>query len=156
MGLEIERKFLLSGFPLRDESPGRVIEQGYLAIAADGTEVRLRRSAGRCQVGIKVGVGLVRTEVELDLAEEDFEALWPATAGRRVDKTRYAVQVGGTSVEVDVYQGALEGLLVAEVEFPSTQAAAAFRPPGWFGREVTGSTRYRNQELAVHGLPADG
>jgi CYTH domain-containing protein len=52
-----------------------------------------------------------------------------------------------------VYEEALAGLLVAEVEFPSEDAARAFRPPAWFGREVTGNPAYLNQTLARGGLP---
>ena len=45
-------------------------------------------------------------------------------------------------------------LLVAEVEFPSTEASEAFAPPAWLGREVTGDARYANQSLARYGAPA--
>jgi CYTH domain-containing protein len=52
-----------------------------------------------------------------------------------------------------VYSGALTGLMVAEVEFPSEEAARAFVPPAWFGREVTNDSRYKNRRLATEGLP---
>ena len=41
-----------------------------------------------------------------------------------------------------------------EVEFASEDAAAAFAPPDWVGRELTGDRAYANQSLALHGLPA--
>jgi CYTH domain-containing protein len=55
--------------------------------------------------------------------------------------------------ELDVYRGALAGLVVAEVEFRSEADAEAFRPPSWFADEVTGDPRFANQRLAVDGIP---
>jgi CYTH domain-containing protein len=39
------------------------------------------------------------------------------------------------------------------VEFDSEDDAAAFAPPHWFGREVTGQAGWSNAALARHGLP---
>ena len=77
-------------------------------------------------------------EVERQLDADEAEALWPHTAGRRLEKRRHRVPLGDVVAEVDVYGGALDGLLVVEVEFPSEAAAAAFVAPPWFGEEVTG------------------
>jgi adenylate cyclase len=58
------------------------------------------------------------------------------------------------TIELDVYGGDLEGLVVAEVEFASEEDADAFDPPAWLGREVTDDPRYKNQRLARDGAPA--
>jgi adenylate cyclase len=155
MAREIERKFLLEKSPngLRD-CPAERIEQGYLAIA-EQDEVRLRRADERRLLTAKRGAGEVREEVEVGLGEEPFEALWPLTEGRRLEKIRYRVPLeGGLSAEVDVYGGALEGLEVAEVEFDSAAASRNFQPPAWLGREITGESRYANQSLALNGAPS--
>ena len=154
-GLEIERKWLVSEPPAAALAvAGEVIDQGYLAIAADGTEVRLRRRDQRCFLTVKSPGGLVRGEREVDISAEQFAALWPATEGRRVAKARRVLHAGdGIRIELDVYAGALTGLLVAEVEFADAEAANSFEAPAWFGREVTGEARYKNQRLAVCGLP---
>ena len=60
------------------------------------------------------------------------------------------------TIEVDVYEGSLEGLVVAEVEFESEDEAGEFEPPAWVGEELTGDPRYANEALAVDGLPSDG
>ena len=60
---------------------------------------------------------------------------------------------GGLVIELDVYTGDLEGLVVAEVEFDSEEAAEAFAPPEWFGEDVTDDVRYKNQRLARDGAP---
>jgi CYTH domain-containing protein len=152
--VEIERKFLVRARP-EPLPPGDRIEQGYLAVADDGTEVRIRRRAGASTMTVKSGPGHVRVEEELGIDDRRFEALWPLTAGRRVSKVRHRVPVGDVLAELDVYDGHLDGLAVVEVEFPSTAASAAFTPPEWFGPEVTGDGRYANQSLARSpGAPA--
>jgi CYTH domain-containing protein len=116
--------------------------------------VRLRRRAERWFLTVKSAGGLVRGEREVELSQEQFEALWPATEGRRVEKVRRVLDGGdGALIELDVYAGALSGLVVAEVEFADPDAAAGFDPPEWFGREVTDDPAYKNQHLAVDGLP---
>ncbi len=60
---------------------------------------------------------------------------------------------GAHVVELDVFAGDLDGLVMAEVEFTSTEEMTAFVPPVWFGREVTDDGRYTNASLALHGLP---
>jgi adenylate cyclase len=152
--VEIERKFLLTRPP--EQLPaGESIEQGYLAIAPDGVEVRVRRRAGRSTLTVKSGPAHVRVEEELDIDDRRFEALWALTEGRRIAKTRHLVPLGGgVTAEVDVYEDALAGLLTAEIEFGSTAASAAFAPPDWLGLEVTGDARYANQSLALAGAPS--
>ena len=114
----------------------------------------MRRRAGRAMLTIKSGPAQVRTEEEFEIDDRRFESLWPLTSGRRIDKVRHVVPLpGGTTAEVDVYAAPHEGLLVAEVEFPSAEAGARFEPPEWLGREVTGDPRYANQSLALGGAP---
>lgn len=153
--IEVERKWLVEEPPAQALAvAGERIDQGYLAIAGDGTEVRLRRRAERCFLTVKSGGGLVRGEREVELSADQFELLWPATDGRRIEKLRRVLEGGGEAgIELDVFLGALAGLVVAEVEFVDADAAAAFAPPSWFGREVTGEPAYKNQRLAVDGLP---
>jgi CYTH domain-containing protein len=154
-GVEIERKFLLAARPPQlDATPRRAIEQGYLAVGDDGVEVRVRNCDGECTLTVKSGPGLVRVEEEIAIDERRFDALWRLTAGRRIAKTRFLVSLdGGLTAEVDDYDDPLAALLTAEIEFPSEAASAAFVPPDWLGREVTGDERYANRSLALDGLP---
>jgi CYTH domain-containing protein len=150
--MEVERKFLLAALPPGIDA-GTRIEQGYLAIDPAGSEVRVRRKGAKTLMTVKTGVGLVRGEEEFPLDAELFARLWEMTEGRRVVKTRHLVPVGDFVAEVDVYEGALAGLLTAEVEFPDEAAARAFTPPAWLGRDVTDDPRYANRALAVNGRP---
>ena len=149
---EIERKFLVEEMP-RAESAEATVEQGYLALGG-GTEVRLRRIDGELLLTAKSGHGEIREEVEVAIEPGAFEALWPLTAGQRVRKVRHYVPLGGgLRAEIDVYEGAVDGLRTAEVEFGSREQADRFVPPPWLGAEVTGDERYANQRLATAGLP---
>jgi adenylate cyclase len=154
-GVEIERKFLLAGVPATMRlAPREPIRQGYLALDGD-TEVRVRITPKRAVLTIKAGRGAVRAEEEVELDKRRGDALWELTEGRRVQKTRRRVRVGDAVVEVDEYAGALDGLVVAEVEFADEEASRAFQPPSWFEREVTDDWRYSNRSLASDGIPDD-
>ena len=153
---EIERKFLIPKQPdgLVRLSSAR-IRQGYL-LAGAVREIRLRDKGGRHYLTVKQGTGLARSEVEIELEERQFEKLWPLTDGTRVEKTRHLVEYEDVTIELDIFQGALTGLCLAEVEFSSEDEALAFAPPDWFGAEVTDDERYKNRSLALHGRPGGG
>jgi CYTH domain-containing protein len=153
--IEIERKFLVAQPPSDLERwPSTAIEQGYLTVDQDGPEVRVRRRGGEAYLTVKAGSGRVRAEEEIEIEDDRFERLWALTEGRRIEKTRYEIEAGdGLVVELDVYEGELRGLVVAEVEFESEQAAEAFTPPDWLGPDVTDDARYKNQRLARDGAP---
>ncbi len=157
MCVEIERKFLVRELPPDlEQSPSTRIEQGYIAIGVDGTEVRVRRRDGAAVLTVKSGNGRSRLEEEIEIDAERFARLWPLTEGRRLEKTRHVIPAPtGLMIELDVYTGALSGLRVAEVEFGSEDAADAFEPPNWFASEVTDDPRFKNQTLAREGAPAD-
>ena len=134
------------------------VEQGYLpghdSAGGEVTEGRVRRTVDtsgtvRYTHTIKRGAGLVRSEVERVISEEEFERHWPRTAGRRLKKTRYRVPVGELVWEIDTFDEL--NLVLAEVELPSPDAAAAV--PEWLAprvlREVTDDPAYRNYEIAV-------
>jgi len=149
MHREIERKFLVRKLPEQlGEFPHAEISQGYLVSLDDGLQVRLRKSNERYSLTYKRGVGNVREEREVELTPMQFDALWPATEGKRLEKTRYDIPLGNRVVEIDVYGGRHNGLVVAEVEFDDEESAKNFQPPDWLGDDVTGDPRYSNQLLA--------
>jgi adenylate cyclase len=146
---EIERKFLLKLLPDQlKRSRHYVIEQGYLATEPAGRQVRLRKKGKTASLTFKVGRGAHREEREIKLSPKQFAALWPGTAGRRLRKVRYEIPWRNLLIEIDVYRGRHAGLVVAEVEFPDRVTCRRFKPPFWFGREVTGEKRYSNVRLA--------
>jgi len=153
---EIERKFIIENLPRDLEKyPRHEIRQGYLAVTEDGTEVRIRHRGQQYFLTVKSGGSLQRDEVEIKLIRDEFSRLWPLTLGRRIEKVRYELEQAGNIIELDVYGSSLKGLVTAEVEFQSFEDSESFVPPEWFGREVTQDERYKNKNLAVHGLPVD-
>ena len=121
----------------------------YLAVNRNGTEVRLRRQDDKHFQTIKTGMGLQRGEIEIKLSRKQFNSLWPATRGHRLEKVRYTLKWRGNKIELDVFKKKLSGLLIAEVEFKSKPEAEVFSPPEWFGQEVTDDKSYKNVNLAL-------
>ena len=148
---EIERKFLIKRLPAGLKRSRRYsIAQGYLAAEPDDRHVRLRKKGKSASLTFKLVQGSgVREEREIILTPKQFAALWPATTGRRLQKVRYEIPWKNLLIELDIYRGKNKGLMVAEVEFLSRAACRRFKPPNWFGREVTGEKRYSNVRLAT-------
>ncbi|MEM6726237.1 MAG: CYTH domain-containing protein [Bacteroidota bacterium] len=145
MPLEIERKFLVPQFPeAYRKAPRQAIQQGYLVVAETGDEVRIRKKDQSYTLTIKKGRGLQRQEIECAISKDQFLALWPATIGQQLQKTRYLLP---QDIELDVYHGKLDHLIVAEVEFETLDQAKAFTPPNWFGLEITAFQAFKNQSL---------
>jgi len=154
---EIERIFKVRQVPKNIEQySSENIVQGYLAIDVTGSEVRLRKIGDRYFETYKGAGRLQRRELEIELSPDQFNTLWLGTEGRRIEKIRYQINEGGQKIELNVFQGNLEGLVLAEVEFPSREKSEEFEPPDWFGDEVTEDIRFKNQNLAQKGAPKDG
>ncbi len=154
MGQEIERKFLVQSMPDLSQAKAAEIRQGYLTAPGDSVELRLRQKGALHFLTLKGEGDVVRREDEAEITAEVFETFWPATEGRRVEKTRYTGALpGGWDYEFDVFAGALDGLCMVEVEFPDEEAANGFTPPDWFGAEVSKDKRYKNRSLAIDGRP---
>lgn len=146
---EIERKFLVKRLPADlKKFPHDLIEQGYLAAGRGGLQVRLRKKGSVLSLTYKQGTKGEREEREIRLSLEQFNTLWPATAGRRLTKMRYDVPWKRHTIEIDIYRGRHDGLVVAEVEFDDQRSCADFEPPAWLGRDVTGKPKYSNVALA--------
>lgn len=157
MAIEIERKFLVNELPGAELEQALVeqIQQGYL-IRESEREVRIRRKGDLCFLTEKKGSGLRREEHEILISEAMFEALWPLTKGMQLAKARSTFTLDGHQLELDVYQGELEPLMVLETEFESEEQAHAWTPPWFAGAEVTGDKRYKNAQLAMAGKPDRG
>ena len=151
---EIERKFLVRDLPNLDEAKRTEVRQGYITHPTDAVEMRLRQKNATFVMTFKSGEGTVRTERETEISQAQFDTFWPETEGRRVEKIRWSAALPeGLTFELDVFEGALAGLVLVEVEFDTLAAAEAFQPPHWFGADVTDDKRYKNKNMAVNGLP---
>jgi len=152
--IERERKWMVDRLPDGFDGADMVeLRQGYLA-TGELRSVRVRDAGNEgCTLTIKAGTGAERTELEWPIERREFDAAWTHTEGQRVEKCRHRIPFGEHLIELDVFGGVLDGLMMAEVEFSTSDAMEAFEPPTWFGREVTDDGRYTNASLAIHGLP---
>ena len=90
-----------------------------------------------------------REEYNLPLTAEAYEHLKPKADGILITKDRYVIpEKDRLFIELDVFHGEYEGVLLAEVEFPTEEAANAYTAPDWFGEDVTYSTRYHNSTMS--------
>ncbi|MCI9582701.1 adenylate cyclase [Clostridiaceae bacterium] len=147
--MEIERKYLIMT-PPKDLSqyPFRQIEQAYLCTSP---VVRIRREDHSFYLTYKSKGLLAREEYNLPLDEASYLHLLEKADGRILRKKRYLIPLAGTpyTIELDVFEGDCQGLILAEVEFPNEQEALAFTAPDWFSRDVTFSGEYQNSRLAM-------
>jgi CYTH domain-containing protein len=155
MSQEIERKFLVKKIPPGlDDFPHVKLSQVYIESSNKDLEHRVRRQGDKYFYTIKTQGGMVRREDDKEIPQKDFEKLWHSVGPTgKIEKTRYFVPYDGKTIDLDVYEDRLFGLVVAEVEFPSLIEAKRFIAPEWFGTEVTEDKRYRNKNLAEYGFP---
>lgn len=150
MAKEIERKFLVSGEFRQDSPESYRIMQGYICSDPDRTvRVRVRGDKGFLTIkGRGSEDGLSRYEWEKEIPVTEAAELMALCGSGVIDKTRYLVPFGKHTYEVDVFHGANEGLVLAEIELSDEQEA--FEKPSWLGKEVTGDVRYYNSMLSLH------
>jgi CYTH domain-containing protein len=146
--IERERRFLLAEAPAPSAATvTRVITDRYLV----GTRLRLRRaerSDGGCELKLTQKVPVARpgavqgliTNTYLSPAEYDLLASLPAAV---LTKTRISVPPLG----VDVFDGRLRGLVLAEGEFATDEEARSFTPPPECVAEVTDDARFTGGRL---------
>ena len=147
MGVEIERKFKVAD-DFRPTGVGIPMAQGYLSRDPKRT-VRVRIAGSRGFLTIKgENRGAVRAEYEYAIPLAEARELLALCDAPLVEKTRYVENVGGHNWEVDVFHGANEGLVIAEIELSSE--TETFPMPMWAGAEVTGDCRYYNAALSAH------
>lgn len=148
MGIEIERKFLVSGDGWRRQvSRSVAMRQGYLSREAGKASVRVRIEGEAANLNIKAAVvGNTRAEYEYAIDPAEAAEMLGALCVGRVEKTRHYVTIGAHTWEIDEFSGDNQGLVVAELELGA--ADEAYERPAWLGAEVTEERRYYNHALS--------
>lgn len=154
MGKEIERKWLMNGFPELVELDRFDIVQGYLNI---NPEVRIRRKVRPAnyrkspmmnhRLCIKGEGDLTRTEVEKDLTKFEFYDLEELVDGSLINKDYRQYNYEGYTLEVSCVDFGV--FYYAEIEFESEDQASVFVVPNWFGKEVTYDKSYKMKNYFV-------
>lgn len=147
MATEIERKFLVKGDFSGKVSSAQRIVQGYISSVPGRTvRIRIRGNEGFLTIkGPSDEKGLSRYEFEQKIPLADAEELLKLCEPGAIDKVRHLISSGKHTWEVDVFHGANEGLILAEIELSSEEEP--FDKPAWLGREVSGDRRYYNSML---------
>jgi CYTH domain-containing protein len=150
---ELERKFLLDRLPDGLEGHTALYDR-YIV----GTSLRLRRAQfpdGSVQFKLNQKESPsppdygVMTITSIYLTAEEYEVLSVLPAAE-LRKRRY--HLGRYSI--DVFEGELEGLMLAEAEFVSEEEMRTHAPPDFVGREVSDDVRYTGGALAYGGQPS--
>jgi len=153
--LEIERKYLVFHPPvLTNTTPYTDIEQAYLSMTPEH-EVRVRHISSCWMRSEKWGRGLTRRQLEQEIGAAEYQAALTRALGVVIRKRRYFIPYQQVTIELDIFDGALAPLIIAEVEFDTAAMSNSFSPPDWFGPEVTNDLRYANRSLAINGLPSE-
>ena len=174
MGVEIERKFTVKELPKDlDKYPFHIIEQGYLNVSP---AIRVRREDDTYYMTYKnrdmyalQDSSIGATEYNLPLDRESYEHMLRKADGNIIRKKRYLIPINpdafakadaqnleidtkALKIELDVFEAPYDGTIIAEVEFPSEDAANAYKQADWFDRDVTGDKQYSNAQMSLRNL----
>ncbi len=147
MGVEIERKFLLSSDEWKGLAKGTLYRQGYLSVSKERT-VRVRTVGEKGYLTVKgISTGVSRMEYEYEIPLPDAVTMLNELCIQPIiEKKRFAIKHKGFVWEVDEFFRENQGLIVAEIELEYEDQL--FEKPDWIGEEVTGDKRYFNSSLA--------
>lgn len=170
MGMEIEKKFTVCRLPDNLERyEFHLIEQGYLNVHP---AIRVRQEDDHYYMTYKGMDGVIaKEEYNMELDKASYDHMLKKADGNIITKKRYIIPInedafskeyleshgsdakafvdGEIKIELDVFEGFFEGLVIAEVEFPSVEAANNYKPAPWFEKDVSGQKRYSNAQLST-------
>lgn len=156
--MEIERKFLPSALPFcLSDFKHYELEQAYIST---NPVIRVRKKLGDNKeayiLTVKSSGMLARQEFELPLEKDSYDNLLTKAEGNVISKTRYIIPLNNDLpdsiesklvLELDVFHGAFEGLVMGEIEFPDEATAKKYTPPTYLAEEVTYDTHFHNSTL---------
>src|SRR5262245_19386133 len=149
MAVEIERKFLVANHGWKSSVVRSVRIRDGLIANNKGQKARVRIANDVATIALKSRRrGLARTEFEYAIPYSDaVEMLRTMCDGNVLDKVRHFVSHAGNTWQVYVYEGLLDGLVLAEIEL--TDADQELTLPDWIGTEVTSNPRYRKVNMVA-------
>ncbi len=146
--IEIERKFLVNQKIWKPKGTGKKLIQGYLSVDEERT-VRVRIAGQDAFLTIKgKSEGIKRTEIEYKIPLNEAEVLLKMCLDFPIEKMRYFEKRKELLWEIDVFEGANKGMIVAEVELEDENQQVDF--PEWIEKEVSNDIRYFNSWLSQH------
>jgi len=147
MAIEIERKYLVHANLLPPLEKGIKLTQGYIWNESNKS-LRIRIADNKAFLTIKSGLNpLKRSEFEYEIPRDDAKELLNL-CDAKIEKTRYLIPIEKHTWEIDIFEGANQGLIIAEIELLCEQEN--FLLPNWIDREVSQESKYLNVELIKH------
>jgi CYTH domain-containing protein len=146
---EIERKFKVNASVSAIIAKINPIEiqQAYL-LNSEGLSVRIRIKDTKAYLTIKGGTNpLIRDEFEYEIPMVEAHEMLDNYCKQRLTKKRYCLKQEALTWEIDVFEGNLSGLIIAEIELPSIETT--FELPQWIEEEVTMDPNYLNANLIL-------
>ena len=147
--IEKERKFKVKSEKFISLSHKVInIKQGYLS-KDNNLAIRIRisdKNAYLCIKGPTSRSGISRFEFEKEISLIEGGKLLKLSLPRIIFKKRYLIKYKKQLLEVDVFEGFLKGLILAEIELNSESQKVNL--PDWVGEEVTGVNSFYNSQLS--------
>lgn len=147
MGKEIEYKFLVNKnlWDALEKPEPKLIVQSFLHNSVERI-VRVRVKGDKGYLTIKGATeGVTRTEFEYEIPVQEAEEMISTFQLPHIRKRRYEITIDQHLWEVDVFEGALEGLILAEIEV--SEEGESFTKPDWVTEDVSTDPQYYNAVL---------
>jgi adenylate cyclase len=156
MPIEIERKFLLLNDGWKRWVTRQIHIRDGLIASSNGNKARVRIADADATIALKGRRrGPIRTEFEYAIPYPDaLEMLQTMCDGHVLNKVRHVIPYAGSLWHVDVYEGILRGVVLAEVELQ--HADQELNLPTWIGKEVTNDPRYRKVNMRRQRMDQSG
>ena len=144
---EIEYKYLVdkAKWNAINKPKGELIVQGFLHNSKECV-VRIRIKGFKGFLTIKGETkGITRKEFEYEIPVNEAQDIVDSFISKSIRKIRYEIPLDNRTWEVDVFEGALEGLIIAELEVESE--SETFKLPDWVTEDVSRDPNYYNAVL---------
>lgn len=154
---EIERKFTIKYLPKKIESIKHITQKHIFKDMV--CSIRVRRSMdlftkekifthtikARGEKNQKYSI----YELEKHITEAGYNRFQPFKGSKVIEKYRCIVPIeDNLKVEIDIFDGWMKGLVIAEVEFKNSEQAKYFKMPKWFEKPVP-HREFSNRSLST-------
>ncbi len=139
--IELERTFLAKSLPDLSNCKSKEIIDIYIPRSEGHAAIRIRKNGDKYEITKKTRVDddpSKLKEENISITEEEFQH-FNEVRGKRVHKIRYYYPHNGRTAEIDVFQGALKGLIAVEFEFDNDEEKESFQMPEFCLVDVTHS-----------------
>lgn len=165
-----------------DKYPFHEIEQGYLNVHPairvrrqdDIYYMTYKGTPPTEEINSEKSGDIGQVEYNMPLDKTSYEHMAAKADGNFIRKKRYLIPLnedsfteeylrkdpllneqikkGEIKIELDIFKAPFEGRILAEVEFPSEEAARNYNPANWFDQDVTGDRKYSNSQMSIEKL----